>query len=96
MTENRHPGRPKGRLSINVNDVIGKRVGMLEVVKYAFYKHETSKCGTRLKHFYLCQCDCGNTVMIRRNQILNNGSRSCGCARRKLSKQGGERNEANK
>jgi len=96
MAEKRYPGRPRGRLSIDVNDVIGKRVGMLKVVKYAFYKRETSKCGTRLKHFYLCQCDCGNIVMIRRNQILNNGSCSCGCVRRKLSKKGGKHNETNK
>lgn len=86
MAEKRGPGRPKGKLLIDVNDIVGKRIGMLEVVRHEYYKYVTFKCGTRFKHYYLCKCDCGNITIVDRCQILNNNVRSCGCIKRKLFK----------
>lgn len=51
-------------------DLTGKRFGRLVVVKYSHSKNAA---------FWLCQCDCGNTSVVR-SAILNNGSaKSCGC-----------------
>ncbi len=45
---------------------------------------------------WLCRCDCGNQAVVRRNNLTNGGSLSCGCLRRehgaKLGKQFGEVN----
>lgn len=83
MSEKRKVGRPKGRLLININDIVGRRVGKLVVIKHEFYKYETSKCGTRLKHFYLCKCDCGKFAIVNRCQLLNSMTQSCGCSKKR-------------
>ena len=76
--------RIKGKISIDVNDIIGKRLGKLEVVSYeGFIRERTRGSGTRVRHFYLCECDCGCTKVIRRGPLKNNRTFSCGCLRGK-------------
>ena len=58
-------------MEIDPNDIIGKRVGRLTVLNVS--RQEGSK------YYYLCQCDCGNTVEVLRYSLTNNGTRSCGC-----------------
>lgn len=53
-------------------DLTGKRFGRLVVLK---------KDGT-IKHGYvqwLCQCDCGNMVVVGGNRLRRNDTKSCGC-----------------
>lgn len=38
--------------------------------------------------YYKCQCDCGNIKKIRKDHILNNKTKSCGCLRHKLNTEG--------
>lgn len=70
----------KGETSINVSDVIGKRLGKLKVVGYAGHRYDNTKGGERMRHLYICECDCGATKVVRRGQILNNIIHSCGCS----------------
>jgi hypothetical protein len=35
-----------------------------------------------------CQCDCGNTKIVRRNNLISGNTKSCGC----LAKESGSRN----
>jgi hypothetical protein len=57
-------------------DLTGKRFGRLVVVKYSHAKDAA---------FWLCQCDCGNTSVVR-SAILNDGSaKSCGCGSREAA-----------
>lgn len=54
-------------------DLTGERFGMLKVLEYAG-AHE--KGGS----LWLCQCDCGNRVVIRTHYLTQYGKSSCGCA----------------
>ena len=65
----------------DIESIIGTRSGKLVVVKYLGYyaKNEIKK-----RHWFLCQCDCGNTKEIRWNHICTTEKRkikSCGCTR---------------
>ena len=53
------------------NDIIGMKFGKLTVVKFNGIKNEGS--------MYECNCDCGNTIICLRNNLVNGYSQSCGC-----------------
>ena len=71
---------------INTEDIVGKQFEDLEVIKYlgSFTEtYEVSKFPKRKRHAYLCFCHrCGNTKAIRRDVLLENLAKTCGCARR--------------
>lgn len=73
----------KGKILINVDDIIGKRLGKLTVIGYANHYYDETKGGLRMRHAYLCVCDCGTTKRIRRSQLKNEIVHSCGCIRKK-------------
>lgn len=57
---------------MNEIDIIGKRFGKLTVLEF---DHKDKN----RKKYYLCKCDCGNTKVINRNNLVTGGSKSCGC-----------------
>ena len=40
---------------------------------------------------WLCQCDCGNKIIVRGNNLTSGDTRSCGCYAKECSKKNGER-----
>lgn len=76
-------GKPKGKVTINVNDIIGERLGKLEVVLYAGHDYDSTAGGERMRHYYLCKCDCGMVKIARRSTIRSKMIHSCGCIGRK-------------
>lgn len=78
-------------MKINPNDLIGKKVGRLKVISYAGYKDDYSlnskRTLLRKRHFYLCQCDCGNFVVVRRCVLQAGTTLSCGCLKREKLEQ---------
>lgn len=50
---------------------IGKRFGKLMVISY-----DGKKGGC---HFWICKCDCGNTVSVRQSNLKGGKTSSCGC-----------------
>ena len=77
-------GTPKGKIRIDVNDIIGKCLGKLEVVSYKGSKYDPTKAGEKMRHYYMCDCKCGKSKMIRRSSLLNDKVHSCGCRRKKV------------
>ncbi len=73
----------KGNVLINVNDIIGKRLDKLEVISYVYSRYDHTKGGERIRHYYKCECECGNVKIIQRGQLVSEIVRSCGCARKK-------------
>jgi hypothetical protein len=57
-------------------ELAGQRFGRLLVIALA-----------RVDRFsyWLCQCDCGNEVVVRRGDLSNGHTRSCGCLSRELT-----------
>lgn len=53
---------------------IGNRYGRLVVLKEVEPAY-----GRQMVRRYLCQCDCGNTKIVRYNNLLVGGTKSCGC-----------------
>jgi hypothetical protein len=53
-------------------NLIGKKFGHLTVIK-----RDTSKVGKNI--YWICRCDCGNTVSVRSGDLKDGSSKSCGC-----------------
>lgn len=75
----------KGKILINVNDIIGKRLDKLEVISYECSTYDSTRGGERMRHYYLCHCDCGVSKLIQRGPIMNEIVHSCGCSRKEKS-----------
>ena len=73
----------RGQILINVNDIIGKRLGKLKVISYACSKYDDTTGGMRMRHYYNCECDCGKIKLIQRGQLVSEIVHSCGCGRKK-------------
>ena len=61
-------------------DLTGKRFGHLLVIKRC-ENSEKSKAGysdTR----WLCECDCGNKIVLRKSSLLYSGKSNCGCIKK--------------
>ena len=71
-----------GKILINVEDIIGKRLGKLEVIKYVGCRYDMTAGGKRLRHYYVCKCDCGMINVVQRGQLVSEIVHSCGCGRR--------------
>lgn len=56
-------------------NLIGERFGKLTVIDYG---KVLIKNGKRVRYYYKCQCDCGNTKLVR-SDALKLGQKSCGC-----------------
>ena len=72
----------KGKILINVNDIIGKRLGKLEVISYAGNRYDITLGGERMRHHYTVKCDCGTVKLVQRGQLVSEIVHSCGCGRR--------------
>lgn len=75
-------GRPKGKILIDKNDIIGKRLGKLEVIRHYSNGYDITEGGYRMRHYYECKCDCGNIKVLHRGQLVNEIVHSCGCLKR--------------
>ena len=75
-----------GKIRINTNDIVGMKFegSWLTVVEYEGQRYEScdSEYGERLRHFYLCKCDCGNYKIVKRDCLLFGLTKSCGCMKR--------------
>ena len=60
------------------DELIGRRVGMLTVISQAPRPPNRKMKGS----YYLCQCDCGNTTITSRKQLVGNRIKSCGCLKK--------------
>lgn len=54
------------------NSFIGKRFGRLTVIDFSHTNKHRNSC-------WLCECDCGNRVVISRNNLQQGNTKSCGC-----------------
>lgn len=68
------------------NNISGCRFGKLIVMKRA----QNTKDG---KTQWLCQCDCGNSKIIRKSDLITGKTKSCGCLRKEITKNLGFNNK---
>ena len=72
----------KGKILIEVNDIIGKQSGRLTVRKYFGYVYSHTKGGLKMRHYYICDCSCGRMNIVERGPLLTEIVHSCGCSRK--------------
>lgn len=63
-----------------MDDLTNQRFGRLAVIKFI----GRSK---RYEQLYLCRCDCGNEVIVKRKGLLKGETKSCGCLRKEIAKE---------
>lgn len=56
-------------------NLIGKKFGKLEVLS------EDKSRTKQGKHYWFCQCECGNIVSIKGDSLRDGRSKSCGCTK---------------
>lgn len=59
-------------------DLTGQKFGRLTVLKVA----RQVQSGKRLRYYWLCQCDCGNTKEVRTDSLTDKLVQSCGCLKK--------------
>ena len=60
-------------------DLTGRKLGKLTVLSKD--NNYIAPCGKIITQ-WKCKCDCGNEVVVTRNNLINGNSKSCGCSRR--------------
>lgn len=69
-------------------EIIGKRFGYLTVINYDQKNTLLHGSNNGRKSYWICQCDCGNIISVRRVQLEGRPGHSrtisCGCATRSL------------
>ena len=63
--------------TIDTTSLIGKRFGKLVVIERDFSK----ELGHGHQSYWVCQCDCGNTMSTTKNLLTSGKTQSCGCLR---------------
>ena len=58
-------------------DMTGQKFGRLTVLKKDSKQHKDKSA------YWICQCDCGNTTIVKGASLRNGNTTSCGCSRRK-------------
>jgi len=61
-----------------MRDLTDERFGRLAVVRAT----ETDKYGNAQ---WICNCDCGRTIKVRRQSLTSGATQSCGCLRKEKS-----------
>lgn len=59
-------------------DLIGEVFGKLKVIERAGWDKKRNS-------IWKCLCECGNKIDVRRPQLIQNHTKSCGCLHRKLT-----------
>jgi len=59
-------------------NIINVKFGKLTVISLQYTKNNRS--------FWLCKCDCGNTIIVKRIYLQTKTTKSCGCLRKEKIK----------
>jgi hypothetical protein len=65
-------------------DIIGMKFGRLTVIEMA--ERERDESGKLKPVQYVCQCDCGNKAVVRKDYLTKGATKSCGCLRNEIIK----------
>lgn len=59
-------------------DLTGQTFDRLKVLKV----DHKQQCGNRFRYYWLCECECGNTVVVRTDCLTKGLVKSCGCLKK--------------
>ena len=58
---------------LNYKDITNQKFGRLTAI------YRTNKKGTNGQYYWYCECECGNTKIVRGDSLRNGSIQSCGC-----------------
>lgn len=64
------------------HDVIGRRSGRLTIIDTVPKENRIGSADAKRRVQFLCQCDCGNTIIVCQSNFAGGRTKSCGCLRR--------------
>lgn len=64
---------------MELSDIVGQVFGRLTVVEHSRTERYANPKYQRIDYFYLCRCQCGETAVVKRNDLRANHTKSCGC-----------------
>jgi hypothetical protein len=67
-------------MKYQARNLTGYKTGRLLAVS------STGEQNKKGEYFWHCQCDCGNTTIVRSGSLGNKGTKSCGCLIKEISK----------
>lgn len=79
---NHNCGCYRSKLKVKSKDMVGKKFGVLTVLERAPFEY-TEK-GYKINR-WLCQCVCGNEIVVKGRDLRNGKRKSCGCQTGSLS-----------
>lgn len=68
---------------MQLNDLTGRKFGMLTVLERG--ENYVSPSGKSIRVRWVCQCECGKTVLVHSNTLTHGKIQSCGCVKNKKS-----------
>lgn len=68
-----------------MDDLIGKTVGRLQILKFVGIKKVQQTDRLRHKYMYECRCECGNLSIVNKANLKNKSTLSCGCLQKEKS-----------
>ena len=74
-------------------DLSNKKIGNLLVIKQANYRIQPN--GAKIS-YWLCKCDCGNTIEVSGGNLRSGHTKSCGCYAKKQSSKRMKENNPNR
>lgn len=70
-------GKKARRAKIDTTSLVGQTFGKLTVLE----RDLTKPIGHGCDSYWICQCECGNTTVVRRQELTGGKTKSCGCFR---------------
>lgn len=55
-----------------MDNLVGRKFGRLRIIAFDHMDKNSNS-------YWLCECECGNTSIVRRGHLLSGGTVSCGC-----------------
>lgn len=70
-------------MKANLDSILGKKYGKLTVIDFSHTTTIQQKDRLRVKYWFNCNCDCGNTTLVTKTCLVSKigGTRSCGCSK---------------
>ena len=78
------------KAKFSIKDLTNKRFGKLVAIKFVEKSNRSEKNRHKSKAFWLCNCDCGKSLVTNTSSLTKGLTKSCGCLRKDISYRGFE------
>jgi hypothetical protein len=66
-------------MSKSIKNILGQKFGKLTVVRFLETKRRNDNPKSYFTAYWLCKCDCGNSIELSLGTLTSGNTQSCGC-----------------